>query len=73
MCNNHIIESSVCFNGKKFSLVKSRPVDGDGWIFTIDAPDVAQESMFMPKDVLDPDKMKALYLLTKQPCGEIKK
>ena len=71
--SNQIVESSVCINGKKFSIAKSSKLDGDGWIFTIDAPDIAQESMFMPREMLDSDRMKALYLLTKPPCGEIKK
>lgn len=73
MCNSHIVESKINLDGKIFSLTKAKVTEGDGWIFTIDQPDIAQESIFMPKEMVDHTRMKALYLLTKQPCGEFKK
>jgi len=54
-------ESSLCLNGIKYSLIKSKPIEGEGYVLIVDEPDKAEERSFVPTHIL-----RAISLLTKQ-------
>jgi hypothetical protein len=51
-------QSSTCLEGIKYKLKKLKPLEGNGFVFTIDSPNCDAESIHIPCIAL-----KALYLL----------